>query len=96
MHATPYSARRVLVAILAVALVLRIALILSGGQLLFPDELRYVQTRTALAALTAGDPRPLVWLFTTRIDHPFFKFLALLPAALELVTGPAPQIPAIP
>jgi hypothetical protein len=85
----------VLAGILVAALLLRIVLVLLGGQLVFPDELRYVQTRAALGALTSGDPRPLVWLFTTKVDHLFFKFLALVPAALELATHPAPQLPAL-
>jgi len=95
VKATTFPARRVLAGILVAALVLRIVLVLSGGQLVFPDELRYVQTRAALAALTAGDPRPLVWLFTTKVDHLFFKFVALLPAAFELATHPAPHVPAL-
>ncbi len=95
MKATVSSARRVLVGILIAAVILRVVLVLLGGQLVFPDELRYIQTRAALAALTSGDPRPLVWLFTTKVDHLFFKFLALLPATLELATHPAPQIAAL-
>jgi hypothetical protein len=85
----------VLIGILVGAIVLRAVLVLSGGQLVFPDELRYVQTRGALATLLDGEPRPLVWLLTTKGDHLFFRILALLPAALELATRPALQLPAL-
>jgi len=90
----PGAAGWVLAGVLAASLVLRIALVLSGGQNYWPDEVRYGRSRQAVEAARLGDfasaRRAL-----SQPDHLLFGVLGLLPASLERLAGPDPRIPAL-
>ncbi len=87
-------ASRLLLGIVAISLLLRILLVLSGGQNFWPDESRYERSRLAIDAI-----RNRNWssarLELTQADHLFFGVLGMLPATLELVTRPDARIPAL-
>ena len=85
---------RVLLAILICSLLLRIKLVLSGGQFFFPDEVRYEAASVAVRNLLIGD------IFNSlralhSAEHFLFKVAGVVPAMLQLVLGPSPKIPAI-
>ncbi len=90
----PRSRISFLVAVLAVSLILRIVLVLSGGQNYWPDELRYDRSRLAMNAIWNGN-----WTSARQAlgqaDHLLFGVLGLLPATLERLTGSNPRIPAL-
>jgi hypothetical protein len=83
-----------LVGVLATSLLLRIQLVLSGGQYFWPDELRYDRSRLAVDAIWKGN-----WASARRAlshsDHLLFGALGLFPAILERLTGTDARIPAL-
>jgi hypothetical protein len=85
---------RALVLLAFVAFLLRVALVLRGGQLYWPDERRYLDARQMVAELTSGElKQPLLQL--SMPDHPLFKAIAMLPATVEQYAGLNPHIPGI-
>ncbi len=86
--------RRVLLLVLAVSLVLRVVLVMKGGQGFWPDESRYERSRTAIAALSFGE-----WSGAGRLldrpDHPLFVVLGMAPATVERATRRSDRIPAL-
>jgi hypothetical protein len=86
--------RRLLYLILAVSLLLRLVLVLSGGQHYWPDELRYDRSREAVEALRQGDGAAARRALA-HPDHFLFGILGLVPAAIESVAGPDDRIPAV-
>src|SRR5262249_39405352 len=78
----------------AVSLFLRVALVLAGGQRFWPDEGRYDRSRDAVEALRDGDARGAVSALA-KPDHLLFGVLGLVPAAVEVLTGPDDRIPAL-
>jgi hypothetical protein len=77
--------RLFLLALVALSLGLRAALILSGGQGYWPDEARYVRSRVAIAQARAG-----AWSSAASSlahpDHVLFPVLGLVPAAVDPAT----------
>ena len=86
--------RRILFGILGASLLLRILLILSGGQDYWPDEVRYGRSRVAIHAMRTGD-----WASAREVlsspDHFLFTVMGLLPAALEPSARADSRIPAL-
>ncbi len=86
-------ASKLLLGVVAISLLLRIVLVLSGGQNFWPDEIRYERSRRAVDAI-----RNRNWtsarLELAHPDHLLFGVLGMLPATLELVTRPDARIPA--
>jgi hypothetical protein len=78
--------RSVLVGTLAGSLLLRLVLVQLGGQFFWPDELRYRDSRAAVAELADGNWRVALTRCATG-DHPFFRVLGLIPATVEHVAG---------
>lgn len=65
--------RVVLAGILVVSLVLRMVLVLSGGQFYWPDESRYQQARDVVVAFATHDP-------TAAMKGPDIRMRLLIPA----------------
>lgn len=91
---TGHPARTVLAGVLVLSLLLRCALVLSGGQLYWPDENRYLDVRGGVAAFAAND-RDGVARALDEPEHILFKVIAVLPATVELVRGDDSRIPAL-
>lgn len=70
-------------AILAVAFIARLVLVMSGGQLYWPDEDRALQSRVIVEEFEAGEPLA-AWARATESAHPLFKVLGVLPALVEV------------
>lgn len=83
-----------LVLLLLCSLVLRCALVLSGGQLYWPDEQRYVEVRAGVAAAAAHDREGIARAFAEP-EHVGFKVVAIVPAVIELLRGDDARIPAL-
>ena len=75
--------RVVVPTILAVAFIARIVLVMSGGQLYWPDEDRALQSRAIVEELEAGEPLA-AWAHATESAHPLFKVLGVLPAVVAV------------
>ena len=86
--------RRILIGILGVSLLLRILLILSGGQDYWPDELRYGRSRVAVHAMRTG-AWPAAREALSSPDHFLFAVMGLLPAALEPSARLDSRVPAL-
>ncbi len=93
-HAPKSSAPRFLLGVLAVSVLLRFVLVLSGGQNYWPDEVRYDRSRVAIDAIWNGN-----WASArqalSQADHLLFGVLGLLPASLERLAGADARIPAL-
>ncbi len=86
--------RRALLAILLASLALRIVLVWSGGQLYWPDELRYVESRAIVKEIASGETAQALARLDSA-DHLLFKVIALIPAAIEHIAGADTRIPGI-
>ncbi len=86
--------RTLLFALLGAALLLRVTLVLSGGQSYWPDEIRYERSRVAVGALRRADFSGAVTALA-HPDHLLFGVLGLAPAVLERATGPNDRVPAL-
>ena len=75
--------RVVVPAILAVAFIARLVLVMSGGQLYWPDEDRALQSRVIVEELEKGDTRA-AWAYATESAHPLFKVMGVLPAVVAV------------
>ncbi|HJX53322.1 MAG TPA: hypothetical protein VJ801_11195 [Polyangia bacterium] len=73
-----------LIAILLASLVVRLVLVLRGGQGFWPDEVRYTAVLTALSNWEAGHRREALQLLIGTADHLGFKILMLGPAWLQI------------
>lgn len=83
-----------MVAVLAGSMLLRLALSLQGGQYYWPDESRYGESRKMMRALTEGRAD----LAATMLDdgqHPLFKVVGVIPAAIEILTDENARIPGV-
>lgn len=80
--------------ILAVSLIARVVIVMSGGQYYSPDEDRYKQSQQMVEDLQAND-MPAVWGRAMASGHPLFKVLGMLPASLEARYGRDPRAPAL-
>lgn len=79
------AANRIATLILAIALALRLYIAAQGGALYWTDEKRYNASREALGALVERDgPSAAHYLLSTS-DHIGFRWLALVPAAIERI-----------
>ncbi|PTY05614.1 hypothetical protein DB347_14685 [Opitutaceae bacterium EW11] len=96
MEIRPSTGARVSVGlILLVSLALRVALALGGGQYYWPDEGRYGVSRDVVAALARADWKRAHDILLGTSDHIFFRFIGLVPAALERWFWPSsPPLPA--
>lgn len=80
-----WTERNLLLLILAGSWVLRIALILRGGPLSWPDDYRYFQATTLLGHLRRLDFGAALDSIIIYADHTFFTVVALIPAVARLV-----------
>ena len=71
------------VVVLLVALVLRLYIVAQGGSYFWTDEKRYNASREAIHALVAGDLPTAAHHLLSSSDHIGFRWLALIPAAVE-------------
>jgi hypothetical protein len=85
---------RVLAALAVICWALRVALVFAGGQLYWPDEDRYLQSREMVADLAAGRIVPPLLRLSTP-DHPLFKVMAMPAAYVERRLGDDTHIPGI-
>ena len=86
--------RRELLAILTVALFLRVWLIFGGGQFYWPDEGRYEHARKIIGSFLAGDTGDIAARLDGA-DHVLFKIVALVPASIETAVGTDARVPAL-
>jgi hypothetical protein len=86
--------RGILPVILLLSFLLRVVLILSGGQYAFPDEDRYEKSRVAAAALWSGNLYDFLHALHSA-DHFLFKVIGVVPATMQLLLAPSPKIPAL-
>jgi len=79
--------------IMLVSLLLRIQLVLSGGQFYWGDESRYTQARDIAGTLEHGD---ILYAFNRMGNgqHPLFSVVGVIPALVERATHEDPRIPA--
>ena len=87
--------RAIVYSLLGIAAVLRLILVLRGGQFFFPDESRYQAARDAVQSLLNGQWRGALTIPLQGGDHVGFKFLAMVPALVERWTQPGPVVPAL-
>jgi hypothetical protein len=81
----PFPYRTGLIVVLLLSALLRIKLATLGGQFYWPDESRYGTARGAVAIGAGGDVKGALAALLQTSDHMFFRFLALVPAALERI-----------
>ena len=87
------SARAFLFVLLAISAVLRFQLASRGGQGYWPDEHRYDVSRAVVAAASGGQWREAAGDLLGSSDHLFFRFIGLIPAALERACFRADAVP---
>jgi hypothetical protein len=80
--------------ILIGSLSIRVALVLSGGQFYWPDESRYEQTRKIVEDVASARYDD-AWARLDSADHPLFKIIGMIPAAVELASTWNPVVPAL-
>lgn len=68
---------------LALAWLLRIDLASRGGQLSWPDEIRYARSQNLVADLGKGDIAGALDIINSSLDHGGFVFVGAIPAALH-------------
>ena len=83
-----------MLAILVLSFLLRAFLVFSGGQDYWPDESRYGRSRLAAKVLWAGDIAGSLCVLN-KADHFLFMVVGVIPATLEMVVGPNPEVPAL-
>jgi hypothetical protein len=83
-----------LLALLIFSFVLRVWLIVQGGQYYWPDERRYRAAQTAAAEIVSGDVTAALNTLQTA-EHFLFKVIALIPALAEQAVGANSRIPAL-
>ena len=88
------STRRAVLALVLASLALRVVLVFSGGQLYWPDERRYEESRAIVAAVFSGEAREALARLDSA-DHLFFKIAGTAPAIVERAIGDDPRIPAL-
>ena len=80
-----WGERKLLLLILAGSWVLRIALILQGGPLSWPDDVRYFRTNAVLEHFKMLEFGPALDSIIKFPDHTFFTVVALIPAVARLL-----------
>ena len=96
-HADTGSSRyaRLLVLVLCISCFLRLYLVLSGGQLFWPDEaFRYGKSRAAVHSALSGDFRSAIEVLSSA-DHYLFKIIGVIPAVIEAAVFESPKIPGL-
>lgn len=86
-------ARWWLLAVLLVSTGLHVWLAAGGGQGYWPDENRYQVSRQVVAAAGEGHWRDAAGHLLGAAGHVFFRFIGLVPAALERLLFPAEAVP---
>jgi len=86
---------RIILLMLAAALVLRVAIIFAGGQGFAPDESRYIVSQQAIARILAGEVRAGLVMPLASGEHPGFKLAGLLPALVQAKFGGSDRVPAL-
>jgi len=81
-------------ALLVTAALLRLRLILSGGQYFWPDEARYRGARDVAAALWDGAATSMRGVMGEPSSL-LLKLVGALPATIERLTGDNPRVPAL-
>jgi hypothetical protein len=78
---------RILVLLLTLSFVLRVTLILRGGQYFDWDELRYAWGAEIFELLSTGNARAAFFALLNSPDHPGYRLVALVPAFLQVVAA---------
>ena len=81
-------------AAIVLAAMLRVSLIVSGGQYYWPDERQYREAQHVVATIAAGDPAWTRELLAAP-SSVVLKLMALAPATIERLTGENPRVPAL-
>lgn len=78
--------------IVLVSMVLRIVLVVAGGQFYWGDEGRYEVARDIARTLSHGE---FLYAFSRMGQHPLFGVIGAVPAAVEQMTREDPRIPSL-
>lgn len=87
------SAHVLLWLMIGISIIVRGLLIVRGGQFFFPDESRYLVSRTVAEHLLGGNLKTAIAAITG-VDHLGFKIMGIIPALTEALIGETPFIPA--
>jgi hypothetical protein len=86
---------RLVFGILLISLILRVTLILRGGQYYISDETRYQVSRDAAALVLQGEFGAASSELITSPEHLGFKVIGILPAIMEHLVGTSLVMPAM-
>ena len=75
--------------------ILRLIIIIKGGQQFWPDESRYIESRIAIHKILSGYPYEAWQGLIGAPEHVFFKITGLIPAYVEKFIGENQYSPAI-
>lgn len=81
--------------VLITAFLLRLTIVLRGGQQFWPDEDRFEGARQAARHLLAGETLAALRVTFASPEHILFRILAIFPALLEVHFQAAPWLPGI-
>lgn len=70
--------------LVAISLLLRLVLVMRGGQLFNPDEYRYLTSREVALEIYKGEYDDAISILMSTADHLGFKAIGIIPALLEL------------
>ena len=82
-------------AIIFISSILRLIIIIEGGQQFWPDESRYIESRIAIHKISSGYPYEAWQGLIGAPEHVFFKITGLIPAYIEKFVGENQYSPAI-
>jgi hypothetical protein len=85
----------IVLSVLLISLILRLILILRGGQYYISDETRYEVSRNAARLLLQGQFIEALSQFASSPEHLGSKVIGILPALLEHILGTSLVLPAI-
>jgi hypothetical protein len=81
--------------IIILSSILRLIIIIKGGQQFWPDESRYIESRIAIHKILSGYPYEAWQGLIGAPEHVFFKITGLIPAYMEKFIGENQYSPAI-
>jgi len=81
--------------IIFISSILRLIIIIKGGQQFWPDESRYIESRIAIHKISSGYPYEAWQGLIGAPEHIFFKITGLIPAYIEKFVGGNQYSPSI-
>jgi hypothetical protein len=81
--------------IIFISSILRLIIIIKGGQQFWPDESRYIESRIAIHKISSGYPYEAWQGLIGAPEHIFFKITGLIPAYIEKFVGENQYSPSI-